>query len=368
MKRGAVRGIVFVADSNGDRSIVPDATVKLIGGSVSMHTISDERGSYNFTAVVPGAYQIEVKAPGLIGSKILKVVSGTALDIPVQLTVQAMKESVAVTASEPAISKQSSDETVVNRSQVLNAPNKDDRFDSLLPLIPGVVRGPDSLINMKGARSSQGGALLNTASVTDPATGNIAINLPIDVVESVKVIANPYDPEYGRLTGAVSSVGTTTSNFNAFHFSIQNLLPRPRKRNGDFVGLESVTPRLTLTGPVVKNKIAFTQSVEYRFVRTPVSSLPPLQRDMKLEGFNSFSQLDVNLTERQSLTASFALYPQKLNYLGLNTFTPQPSTPDLPSARLHGLYPASLHDRARLVAPFTVQLQALRCRRDREEQ
>ena len=50
---------------------------------------------------------------------------------------------------------------------------------------------------------------------------------------------------------------------------------------------------------------------------------------MKLEGFNSFSQLDVNLTERQSLTATFALYPQKLNYLGLNTFTPQPSTPDL---------------------------------------
>jgi len=50
---------------------------------------------------------------------------------------------------------------------------------------------------------------------------------------------------------------------------------------------------------------------------------------MKLEGFNSFTQVDVNLTQRQSLTASFALYPQKYNYLGLNTFTPQPSTPDL---------------------------------------
>ena len=79
----------------------------------------------------------------------------------------------------------------------------------------------------------------------------------------------------------------------------------------------------------MKNKIAFTQSFEYRFIRIPISSLPPLQRDMKLEGFNSFSQLDVNLTERQSLTASFALYPQKFNYLGLNTFNPQPSTPDL---------------------------------------
>jgi hypothetical protein len=79
----------------------------------------------------------------------------------------------------------------------------------------------------------------------------------------------------------------------------------------------------------VKNKIAFTQSFEYRFVRIPISSLPPLQRDMKLEGFNSFTQVDVNLTQRQSLTATFALYPQRYNYLGLNTFTPQPSTPDL---------------------------------------
>jgi hypothetical protein len=50
---------------------------------------------------------------------------------------------------------------------------------------------------------------------------------------------------------------------------------------------------------------------------------------MKLEGFNSFSQLDVILGQRQSLTGTFALYPQKLNYLGLNTFTPQPATPDL---------------------------------------
>src|SRR4051812_11442323 len=107
------------------------------------------------------------------------------------------------------------------------------------------------------------------------------------------------------------------------------MVPRARKRSGDFIGVEAATPRLTVTGPLVRNKIAFTQSFEYRFLRIPVSSLPPLERDMKLEGFNSFSQVDVNLTERQSLTASFALYPQKLNYLGLNTFTPQTSTPDL---------------------------------------
>ncbi|MBV9306204.1 MAG: carboxypeptidase regulatory-like domain-containing protein, partial [Acidobacteriaceae bacterium] len=316
MKTGAVRGTIFVVDSEGSRSVVKGATVRLNGNSSSIGTTTDERGNYSFDAVAPASYQIEAKAPGLVGSQAVTVVSGAVLDIPVQLRIEAIKESVTVTAKEPTFSKESSEETVINRSAVLNTPNKYDRFDSLLPLIPGVVRGPDGLINMKGARSSQGGSLVNSANVTDPATGNAAINLPIDVVESIKVIANPYDPEYGRFTGAVSRLDTVTGNFNAFHLSVQNLLPRPRKRDGDYMGIEAATPRLTVTGPLMKNKIALTQSFEYRFLRIPVSSLPTLQRDMKLEGYNSFSQLDANLNERQSLTASFALYPQKLNYLG----------------------------------------------------
>jgi hypothetical protein len=248
----------------------------------------------------------------------------------------------------------------------LNAPNKQDRFDALLPLIPGVVRGPDGLIKMKGARTSQGGALVNSANVTDSVTGNAAMNLPIDVVDSVKVIANPYDPEYGRLTGAVSSVDTVTGNFNSFHVTAQNLLVRPRKRSGDFIGIESATPRVTVTGPLVKNKIAFTQSFEYRFIRTPVESLPQLQRDMKLEGLNSFSQLDVTLNQRQSLTASFALYPQKLNYVGLKYVQSAIFDSGSSPTRLHGVDPTPLYRGSRRAASITVQLQALRCRRHRE--
>jgi hypothetical protein len=170
---------------------------------------------------------------------------------------------------------------------------------------------------------------VNGASVVDPVTGNPAMSLPIDVVESATVIANPYDPEYGRLAGAVSKIETTTGNFNNFHLSAQNLFPRPRRRDGDFIGIEAATPRATFTGPLIKNKIAFTESFEYRFARTPVNSLPPLERDMKFEGLTWFTQADVNLNMRQSMTATFTLYPQKLNYLGLNTFASQPSTPNL---------------------------------------
>jgi TonB dependent receptor/Carboxypeptidase regulatory-like domain len=329
-KTGDVRGTVFIVDSETGRAVMPDAEVFLVGSRPLLETVTDEHGDYTFRDVPPGAYQIAVKASGFHGSKGVTVVPGAALEIPILLEIETLRESVTVIGKdEAAISTDPSGQTVIDRSAVLQAPNKYDRFDSLLPLVPGVVRGPDGLINMKGARSSQGGSLVNSASVTDPATGNAAMSLPVDVVESVKVIPNPYDPEYGRLAGALSSVETTTGNFDAFHLSVQNLFVRPRKRSGDFIGIESATPRITVTGPLWKKKIAFTQSLEYRFIRVPVSSLPQLQRDTKLEGFNSFSQADVNLTQRQSLTVSFALYPQKLNYLGLNTFTPQASTPDL---------------------------------------
>ena len=327
---GDVRGTLFTVESDGGRSAITSTAVLLQGPSLSKQTVTDQQGTFSFTAVPPGTYQVAVKAQGFAGSKPVTVIAGSTVDIPIELKIEALKESVTVNATEdPSIQADPSGETVIGKSTVTNTPNRYDRFDSLLPLVPGVVRGPDGLINMKGARASQAGALVNSASVTDPATGNPAMSLPIDVVESVKVIPNPYDPEYGRLAGAVSSVETTTGNFDAFHLSVQNLFVRPRQRDGDFIGIESATPRITVTGPIVKDKIAFTESFEYRFLRIPVSSLPQLQRDMKLEGFNSFSQMDVYLTERQSLTASLALYPQKFNYLGLNTFAPQPSTPDL---------------------------------------
>ena len=56
--------------------------------------------------------------------------------------------------------------------------------------------------------------------------------------------------------------------------------------------------------------------------------MPPLERDQNLEGFNSYTQLDFNISNKQTATVSAAVYPQKLEYMGLNTFTPQPSTAD----------------------------------------
>jgi Carboxypeptidase regulatory-like domain/TonB dependent receptor-like, beta-barrel len=325
----AIRGTVFTTDRDGGHSVLPHATITL-QGPLTRQTQSDEQGRYAFVAIAPGTYVINASAAGLTGTANVQARPGLNAVVPIEMKVQQVTTSVTVTASpEPAPLQESGQNVTINASTVNHAPNSNERIESLLPLVPGVVRGPDGRINMKGASSTQAGWLVNSANVTDPATGDEAMNLPIDVVSSIQVISNPYDPEYGRFTGAVSSVETRTGNFNKFHVSVQNLVPRPRERGGNFVGIGAFTPRFTVTGPLIKDKVALTQAFEYRFVRTPVESLPPLQRDMKLESFDSFSQLDLNISSKQTATISFALFPQKLDFLGLNTFTPQLSTPDL---------------------------------------
>jgi len=322
---GRVEGTVFVLDSQGS-SYVPGAKVTL-SGAVSLQQETDSQGHYTFAEVAPGAYTITAEFPGLEATESISVEGGRVAEFPMELKTVEVKTSVTVTETEPEVKTAAPTQTI-SSSTVINAPNKDDRAESVLPLVPGVVRGPDGRINMKGARASQGGALVNSANITDPATGNAALDLPVDVVQSVQVISNPYNPEYGKLTGAVSTIDTKVSNYETFHFSIQNVMPRVRVRDGSIMGVGGATPRMMMTGPLIKGRLAYTQSLEYRFIRTPSNSLPDLQRDTTLEGVNSYTQFDMNLTPNQTATASFALYPQKVKYLGLNTFLPQPSAPD----------------------------------------
>jgi len=324
-ENATVRGTVFIRDAAGKRTVVPGAKVRL-EGSTSAEAQTDEYGEYVLRAVPYGTYVIEGTSAGLRAAETVNV-EDNEVRLDLELKPAEVTTSVEVTADPGKTNSPAPTERITDKT-LRDAPNIDERFESALPLIPGVVRGPDGHINLKGTRDTQSGALVNSANVTDPVTGSPAMLLPVDVVASVQVISNPYDPQYGRFTGAVSSVETKTSDYEGFHFSIQNFTPRPRVRDGNIRGIGSSTPRVTFTGPLLRDRIAITQSFEYRFVETPVNSLPAFQRDSRLESFDSYTQFDFTISSRHTANASVSIYPQRINYLGLNTFNTQESTPD----------------------------------------
>jgi hypothetical protein len=326
---GTIRGAVATKAPDGQSYNIPGANLKLKRGTQVAETSANEAGEYEFTKLLPGEYALEATAEGFkASSKNISIRAGETLvenvtleiaDVSASVTVASANDNVQTTEAAPASTVKQ------NTLQALPLPNE--QLLDALPLVPGVVRGPDGQIDMNGARASQSSMTVNSANVTDPVTGQFAFNLPIEAVESVQVLTNPYAAEYGKFTGGVTAVATR-SGTDKFNVEAQSFFPRFRRRGGKWTGVEGFTPRLAFSGPLKRNKLWFMQSFEYRFVRTPVESLPSDKRDTGLESFDSLTQIDWDVNPKHHLTSTFSLFPEKLRFVGLNTFNPEEVTPN----------------------------------------
>lgn len=329
---GSIKGKV-VADIPDQRRALPGVVVMLSGdrlGDKKPQSITDSDGQFDFTGLVAGDYTVTVEFTGFkkyeqkLSVQIEATVEHNVLLQPVPLS-----ESVTVTADpRDPVKTESSTPSVLTTQALRDAPLIDQKFQDALPLLPGVVRGPDGNLNIKGTRPTQSGILVSSLNVTDPVTGAPAIELPLEAVDTVQVYSNPYSSEFGKFTGAVTTI-ETRSGSNDWRYLVTGTLPRPRWRDGKIFGIGAATPRVAVGGPIKKDKLFFFQSVEYRFVRNEVPSLKALnesQRDIKRESFDSFSRIDYVVNPNNRLTGSFSLFPQKFDFFNLNTFNPSDTT------------------------------------------
>jgi Carboxypeptidase regulatory-like domain/TonB dependent receptor/TonB-dependent Receptor Plug Domain len=326
-----LRGTVVVASASGQRERLPGASLSLIKpnqNQIKRSAITNDQGEYEFRELTPGTYTLEVELSGFKQHRESVTARPGLTVLESWLEVADVASEVTVVADgEGTNTSEASLSTSFKQTALQTLPLVNERLQDALPLVPGVVRGPDGLLNVKGARASQSGLTVNSTNVTDPVTGEFAINLPIEAIQSVEVLTNPYAAEYGQFTGAVTKV-ETRSGSDKFNVQADSFFPRVRRRGGSFVGIEAFTPRVAFSGPFISDKLKFFQSFEYRFVRTPIENLPPLKRDTDLESFDSLSQLDWDIDERNHLMTTLSLFPQKLRFVGLNTFNPQEVTPN----------------------------------------
>lgn len=332
LSTGSLRGTVSTVGANSQTYNIPGGTLTLtssLPGSRPLSVLSNETGEYRFAELNPGLYRLEINFAGFKRlTRKMTIRAGETTVEDIRLEIEDVKSDVTVRAESQGVDSTSAAPAArIEQRTLQTVPLANERFEDALPLVPGVVRGPDGLLNVKGSRASQSGLTVNSANVTDPVTGEFAINLPVEAIQSVQVLTNPYAPEYGEFSGAVTTI-ETKSGTDKFEYEFQNFFPRFRHRGGHFAGIEAFTPRLSFSGPLKKDKLWFMQSFEYRFVRTPLENLPPLKRDTGLESFDSVTQLDWEVKPTNHLTTTFSLFPQKLRFVGLNTFNPQEVTPN----------------------------------------
>ena len=329
-----VSGSVAIAQPDGPPVVVPGVTVTLRCGSDEPRVeMSNAQGAFTFDGVPADrrACSIGAELEGFSSAaRTVQVAAGQTTVANLQLGLDTLREEVTVRAAIVPVDgdRSAARAEQLQRSTMQAAPIAQDRYQDALPLIPGVVRGPDGLLNISGLRSNQGALTFNNANGTDPVTGEDAIELPIDAVSSVQVRGAAYAPEYGLSAGAITVVETAKAS-DAWDVTVNDLEPRLRRRGGEFHGIESWTPRVTVGGPIVTGKVQLLESVQYEYSQTRVFGLPPSESDTQLVSFESFTRADWLRGQADRVTASILVSPRKTTYAGLNTFNPQGVTADV---------------------------------------
>jgi Carboxypeptidase regulatory-like domain/TonB dependent receptor-like, beta-barrel len=299
----------------------------LDGNLVLAKTISDGAGQVTFPDVPPGRYLVEATRPGFIPtpSSPFEVRSGETAQALVDLNLTFLAPSVEVRApTSPTQSVQPVSASDMLAGSVLDiAPLEGDDFQHLLPLLPGILRGPDGRLRAKGGQPTQGALQISSASLIDPSSGDFDLELPGQSLQSVELLANPFSAEYGRFSTSVVQLRTRRGT-NDWEIKPGNLFPRLRK---GFSGVRGFEPRFSVRGPLKRDRLFLAQDVQFRYVNDPVKSLPG-DPEIGLTSFDSFTRIDSVLSPRHTFGGLVVLFPRKVEHVTLNTFRPPEVTPE----------------------------------------
>jgi hypothetical protein len=326
---GKIKGTVSATagDPSAQPELIPGARLALVNRDLQrapLKAVTDETGNFAFLDLPAGSYTLTVDSDGLPTVKrAISLTAGATLIVEVLLTAT-VTEAVTVREEEGQLSTgETTTSNMVRARKLEDLPLRADNYQSSLPLTPGVVRGLDGADHIKGTRAGQNSYTVNGADLTDPVNGNLAFDIPLEAAASVHVEANPYSAEVGKSTGGATNLETKTGG-DKFKFGASRFFPTFHNIIGGKI--DSFRPRLTFEGPLIRQRLNFLQSVEYRFSRIYVPSLTSPRDNSTAEAFNLFTQLDLIVNTRNRLKFAGALYPEKKRYVGLNTFNPQETT------------------------------------------
>ena len=304
-----------------------DVELRAVDGNVILaKTITDGQGRVTFPDVPAGRYTIRASRPGFVptDSTPFDVRGGQAAQVLLNIDLTFVAESLEVRAPiSPTQSVQPVSTSDMMSSSVLEiAPIEGDDFQSLLTLLPGVLRGPDGRLRAKGGQPTQGALQISSASLVDPSSGDFDLELPASSLESVEMLANPFAAEYGRFSTSVTRIDTKRGT-NEWRVEPGNLMPRFRK---GFSGIRRFEPRFSVRGPLQKDRLFLAQDIQFRYVNDPVKSLPG-EPEIGLTSFDSFTRIDSVLSARHSLGGLVVIFPRTIEHLTMNTFRPPEATP-----------------------------------------
>ena len=273
---GAITGTIV--DSTG--AVVPNASVTLLNNEqgITLETKSSSAGSYTFSPVRIGTYQVTATAPGFetTTQKNLVVNVGSQVEANITLGTGASSTTVTVTEAPPQLqTEESSVGQVMTERSINNLPLNGRNFTFLAQLGAGVNtaqadtrgNGSSGAFTANGLRPAQNNYLLdgidNNSNAVDFLNGtNFVILPPVDAISEFNVQTTDFSAQLGRAAGAVLNA-TIKSGSNSLHGTVWEFFRNDKLDAADFFErtgkgeLRFNQFGASVGGPIIKNKLFF---------------------------------------------------------------------------------------------------------------
>jgi hypothetical protein len=232
-----------VVDPSG--AVVPGATITVQNPATGKResSYSSNDGSYSFSTLPVGPYQIEVTSPGFKAYKQTGVhlEAGATLKLDVTLSLDSQNTIVEVSAEAAQLDTSTTQigETI-SAAKASSVPLNGRSFTDLLAIQPGIVPAssaqPNAVVmsgctntppsgdldagnlSVSGQRETANGFAVNGSLVEEDFNNGTAVVPNLDSISSLRVLTNNFDAEYGNFSGA-QVVVTTKSGTNDIHGS-----------------------------------------------------------------------------------------------------------------------------------------------------
>ena len=190
-------------------------------------------------------------------------------------------------------------------------------------LLPGVVRGPDGRLRIKGGQPTPGRAA-DQQREPDRSVDRRRRSRGAGTEHRIGRSAR----ESVRRRVRTLFVEHHADSHQARHERVGDQARKPLPaRAQSLTGVRGFEPRFSVRGPIKRDRAFLAQDLQFRYVTTPVKSLPD-EPEIELTSFDSFTRVDAVVSARHTLGGGLIMFPRRIKRATMNTFRPPDVTPD----------------------------------------
>lgn len=315
-----------VADENGVPLVAAQIAFQASGGHV-YHAETDGAGRFTLKNLSAGDYKIEVRKEGFFVLSNYPATLRPGLN-EFNLTLnheEEVHERVQVTARANQIDPQeTSQRTTLTARDIRDIPVANSHvLNESLVAMPEIVQDTSSNIHIAGARSGETQYLLDGFEIGDPVNNRLTSRFNIDATRAAEVQTSRFGAEYAHSGASILSLETPDGD-DKWRFGTTNPAPGINVQEGAHLG--NWYPRFTFSGPILRGRLWFADSVSLQHTFAVVKGLPRGANTAEQWAGDNLFRLQYNENPKHVFHGTFLYNRSYGTNLGLDALDPVSTT------------------------------------------